>query len=233
MKEVIKEAKSVDEAITLACEELKITKDEITFEILELPKKGIFGFRNTMAKVKVALMNEDHLESDAKSKEKKEIIREEDAQILANKLEAYLKNILINFGLKSLNMESNLSEEGILNLKIQCNDDFSLLEDDSFIIALQRLGNTYLSKMSKEVNMPKLTVHINDVLEKQKEKLVELAENMASLVKKTGNKATMEPMNSYERMIVHNTISQIEGVESSSIGEGKNRRVVLFCSSEK
>lgn len=233
MKEVIKEAKSVDEAITLACEELKVTKDEITFEILELPKKGIFGFRNTMAKVKVALMNEDHLESDAESKEKKEIIREEDAQILANKLEAYLKNILINFGLKSLNIESNLSEEGILNLKIQFNDDFSLLEDDSFIIALQRLGNTYLSRMSKEVNMPKLTVHINDVLEKQKEKLVELAENMASVVKNTGNKATMEPMNSYERMIVHNTISQIEGVESSSIGEGRNRRVVLFCSSEK
>ena len=68
MKEVIKEAKSVEEAINLACEELKVTKDDITFEILELPKKGIFGFRNTMAKVKVALINEDHLESDAESK---------------------------------------------------------------------------------------------------------------------------------------------------------------------
>lgn len=233
MKEVIKEAKSVDEAITLACEELKVTKDEITFEVLELPKKGIFGFRNTMAKVKVALINENDLQDNRKSQEKKETIREEDAKILANKLEVYLKNILMNFNITNLNIESNFNKEGILNLKIQCNEDFNLLEDDSFIIALQRLGNTYLSKLSKEVNMPKLTVHINDVLEKQKAKLVELAENMANVVKKTGNKATMEPMNSYERMIVHNTISQIEGVESSSIGEGKNRRVVLFCSSEK
>ncbi len=233
MKELIKEAKSVDEAITLACEELKVTKDEITFEILELPKKGMFGFRNTMAKVKVALINGNDLQNDEKSQERKETIREEDAKILANKLEVYLKNILMNFNIMNLNIESNLSEEGILNLKIQSNENFNLLEDDSFIIALQRLGNTYLSKLSKEVNMPKLTVHINDVLEKQKVKLVELAENMANVVKKTGNKATMEPMNSYERMIVHNTISQIEGVESSSIGEGKNRRVVLFCSSEK
>lgn len=233
MKEVIKEAKSVEEAINLACEELEVTKDDVTFEILELPKKGIFGFRNTMAKVKVALINEDHLESDAESKEKKEVIREEDAQILANKLVTYLKNILVNFGITDLNIESNLGEEGILNLKIQNNENFDLLEDSDFIIALQRLGNTYLSKVSKEVNMPKLTVHINDVLEKQKAKLIELVTNMASVVKRTGNKATMEPMNSYERMIVHNTVSQIEGVGSGSIGEGKNRRVVLFCSEEK
>ena len=230
MKEVIKEAKSVEEAISLACEELKATRDEITFEILELPKKGIFGFRNIMAKVKVALINENNLQNNEKSQENKEVIRKEDAQILTNKLKAYLKNILINFGITNLRIESSFNEEGILNLKIQSDENFNLLEDNSFIIALQRLGNTYLSKMSKEVNMPKLTVHINDLLEKQKAKLVVLVKNMANVVKKTGNKAAMEPMNSYERMIVHNTVSQIEGVGSSSIGEGKNRRVVLFCS---
>lgn len=232
MKEVIKEAKSVEEAINLACRELKATRDEITFEILELPKKGIFGFRNTMAKVKVALINQNHLQNDKEGQENKEVIREEDAQILTNKLKDYLKNILINFGMTDLIIESSFNGEGILNLKIQCDENFNLLEDDDFIVALQRLSNNYLSKISKEVNMPKLTVHINDVLEKQRAKLVELVKNMANVVKKTGNKATMEPMNSYERMIIHNAVSQIAGVGSSSIGEGKNRRVVLFCSEE-
>ena len=155
------------ECIRCSCEMKKVVLSSIPSPVyLSYKEKGIFGFRNTMAKVKVALINEDHLESDAESKEKKEVIREEDAQILANKLVTYLKNILVNFGIMDLKIESNLGAESILNLKIQNNENFDLLEDSNFIIALQRLGNTYLSKVSKEVNMPKLTVHINDVLEK-------------------------------------------------------------------
>ena len=53
MREVIKEARSVEEALDLACQELGVERDAIDFEIVTLPKRGFLGLRNTPAKVRV------------------------------------------------------------------------------------------------------------------------------------------------------------------------------------
>ena len=73
----------------------------------------------------------------------------------------------------------------------------------------------------------KITLNIGDYRERREDALVSLAKRIAAGVLKTGRGKALEPMNPYERRIIHTTIQEIEGVTSASLGEGENRRVVI------
>lgn len=78
----------------------------------------------------------------------------------------------------------------------------------------------------------KMSLDVNGYRSKREQNLVALAKRIGAKVARTGRSQTLEPMNPYERRIIHSTISQMENVKSESTGEGAARRVVVMCTGE-
>lgn len=79
----------------------------------------------------------------------------------------------------------------------------------------------------------RVNITVGDYREKRERALLSLANRIAKQVLSTGRNRTLEPMSPYERRIIHTAIQDVEGVESNSIGEGENRRVVIHLEGKK
>ena len=78
----------------------------------------------------------------------------------------------------------------------------------------------------------KMSLDVNGYRSKREQNLIALAKRIGAKVARTGRSQMLEPMNPYERRIIHSTISQMENVKSESTGEGAARRVVISCTGE-
>lgn len=137
---------------------------------------------------------------------------------------AYLKNVLPLLGCENVTM------------KVAEYDDSAVvfLEGDGLGIVIGHRGETldafqHLVSLAARTKAGyyKITLNIGDYRERREEALSTLAKRIAAQVLKTGRGKALEPMNPYERRIIHTTIQEIEGVTSASLGEGENRRVVV------
>ena len=114
------------------------------------------------------------------------------------------------------------------------NSSFMLIEGESAGSLVGRHGETldalqYLTNLAANNGggHSKVSINIGNYREKRAEALASLAKRIADQCLKTGKCRTLEPMNPYERRIIHTTIQAIEGVKSASFGEGTQRRVVV------
>lgn len=138
---------------------------------------------------------------------------------------AYLADILGKLGCKAL-------EIGVAQVEGGCKMSLS---GEGLGVAIGRRGETldalqYLSSLaanSKENGYYRVVINIGDYREKREVTLRGVAKRMAGQVLRTGRSRSLEPMNPYERRIIHTAIQEIEGVTSNSIGEGSSRRVVI------
>lgn len=137
----------------------------------------------------------------------------------------YLKNMLR--GLKIDDAEVSAAVvDGVLQMEISCED---------YGIIIGRRGETldslqYLTSLAVKKSCDKyvrVTIDVGNYREKRMETLRNLARKNANYVLRTGRRYTFEPMNPYERRIIHTTVQEIEGVESLSVGYGQDRKVVL------
>ena len=90
---------------------------------------------------------------------------------------------------------------------------------------------SYLTSLASnrfEDSDEKISVDVADYRQKREKDLVAVAKKMAAKVNKSGRSYAFEPMNPYERRIIHATVSEIAGVKSESKGEGSNRKVVIY-----
>ena len=95
--------------------------------------------------------------------------------------------------------------------------------------AFQYLINLAANKKeSDERKYTRISVDIENYREKREETLRNLARHMADKVKRTGRNVVLEPMNAYERRIIHSEVQNIEGISTNSVGVEGNRRVILF-----
>lgn len=194
-------ANTVEEAMELAAKEFGIDRSKITFEVIEEEKKGFLGFGRTDARITA--------EYDPSK-----------AQIAAD----YIKEIL-----SCMNIDAELS--------ITENDDGAVIEisGDTTGAVIGRRGETldaiqYLASMTanrSDKEYYRISLDSCGYREKRKIILEELAHKIAKSVLKSGRTSTLEPMNPYERRIIHAAVSEIEGVTSKSIGEEPYRKVVI------
>ena len=201
-RSIVKEAKSVDEAVRLACEELDIARENADIEIIDEGSKGILGFiGNKNAVVRVT-----------EKAEIKEIVTE------------FLTPIFDKMEIKT-DIDIKQSENGI-NIR---------LAGDDIGIVIGRRGETldalqYLLSLVINKNMEgyvRVILDGADYRKKREETLVRLANRVAEKVSKTHKNLTLEPMNPYERRIIHSTLQNHKYVDTQSIGEDPNRRVVV------
>lgn len=108
------------------------------------------------------------------------------------------------------------------------------LEGEDLGVIIGRRGETldavqYLASLAANNGggYYKVSLNIGNYREKREEALISLAKRVSAQVLKTGRNRSLEPMNPYERRIIHTAVQDIEGVVSNSFGEGEGRRVVI------
>ena len=202
MKEIITTGKTVDLAIEEACRQLQTAREQVEFEIIDLPKKGLFGLKTYPAKVRVFV------------KENKEEMAVE-----------YITAVLKAMGVQDFTAEANRDGEN-LNITLKGDDlGFVIGRRGETIDAIQYLASLAVNRLDGDYM--RITIDSGNFREKREKTLESLARRLARNVVKSGRSMTLEPMNPYERRIIHATVATVEGATSSSIGEEPNRRVVI------
>lgn len=141
----------------------------------------------------------------------------------------YLKMIIDGIGIKaySLSLAKN-TETNEYIYTIECEDDGALIgRRGETLDSIQYLLRLSLNKGIDEDKHRKVSVNIGNYREKRNDNLRALAHRNAKQVLKYGRNVVLEPMNPYERRIVHTAIQEIEGVTSHSIGQDAGRRVII------
>ena len=211
-KEIIVTAKTVEEAREKAVLELGLPIEEIEFTVLEEGKKGFLGIGATDAKVQATYTVKG-------------------AQIALEFIKTVVKD-----------MELDLT----VGLKTGSNDDTVITVDGEgagllighhgeTLDALQYLANLAANKKVKgeKREYAKITLDVEGYRAKREEALRALARRMAGKVVKYKKSVMLEPMNPYERRIIHSEIQSFDGVSTNSIGAENNRRVVMFLDDTK
>ncbi|MBO5024073.1 MAG: protein jag [Clostridia bacterium] len=205
-QELIKTAKSTEEALALAAEELGVAVESLEYEVLEEAKKGFLGIGATPAKVKITYIFKP-LEA----------------------ARSFAETLIKDMGLEAtVTIHDDGNGEALLTIS---GDGAGTLigHHGDTLDALQYLINlTANKKEADERKYTRITVDIENYREKRAETLKKLARHMADKVKRTGRNVVLEPMNAYERRIIHSEVQNIEGVSTNSVGAEGNRRVILF-----
>lgn len=207
-KEITATGKTLDEALEQA--KLLIGSDsaDMEYEILEFPKKGILGIGASPAVIKVTYSVEDE-----------------------NPAVDFVKMVVKSLEI-SANVSNSVGEEGELIIDIGGEDAGTLIgHHGETLDALQYLASLAASKKEKEtgekLGYTRITVDVENYREKREETLRGVARRMAARVLKYRRNVTLEPMNPYERRIIHSEVQNIEGVTTHSVGVDSERRIVI------
>ena len=139
---------------------------------------------------------------------------------------AFLKELLEKMGIQSAILAAQ-TEEG-LRLNIEASTDGLLIgRRGETLDALQYLTSLYANKEKKGGDYTRITLDTEGYRARREETLRRLARKNAAQVRSTGRSITMEPMNPYERRVLHSALAEFEGVSTHSEGEEPNRRVVI------
>jgi len=203
MDTYIRTGKNVNEVVELALIELDKQRDEIEIEVLEEDSKGILGIFGTReAKVKITVKENAHL-----------------------KAREFLEGLLEKMGIKAA-VEATL-EEGILNLDVS-GENMALLigKRGQTLDSLQYLVSIVVNRGREDYL--RVILDTEDYRNKRRKTLERLAQKMAEKSRKLRKDIRLEPMNPYERRIIHSTLQGNPHVETKSDGADPNRRVIIF-----
>ncbi len=243
IKESIKEAKTIAEAMQKAYEELGEYGDNVKEEVLVEPSKGFLGFGSRLAKVRVFI--EEEVADPAPVVAAAPKAKEESAApapVSAPKAEAsdvnkeeiavnYIKEVLSAMGAENFSVSASCEGEN-LNIALEGDDlGFVIGRRGETIDAIQYLTGLVVNRLDGDYL--RVTIDSGNFREKREKTLEGLARRLAKTVVRTGRSITLEPMNPYERRIIHSTVSTVEGATSSSIGEEPNRKVVISSTNPK
>lgn len=229
---VIAEGKTTAEAVENGLKVLKVSKDKVDIKVLDNENKKSFFSILTPRVVKVELTIKENAKQENNNKQvrKEEKPKREYDNNIEDINEA--KERVENF----LNDWLNKVDESLeYTIKIE---DYTILIDIKGEAAGLLIGyrgeslnamQTILSTIANRNfdNKIRLILDIENYREKRAKKLEELAEKVSKTVLKNGKSITLEPMSAYERKIIHSKLQDNTKVETYSIGEGDNRRIVI------
>lgn len=168
-------------------------------------------------------------ETPKKEQVKKEVAPEVDFSAIEpkeNEATEYLKSILVGMGFTDVVVTAREAEEDVY-FEITCEEDYGNIigRRGETLDALQYLTRLFVNRAND--NNKRVALNVGDYRARREETLRALAKRQAQRVLKYGRSTSLEPMNPYERRIIHTAIQEIEGVTSHSVGEGDRRRVVI------
>ena len=225
-RSIISEGKTTNEAIENGLKKLNVSKNMVDVKVLETEEKRSFFSILAPRVVKVQLtVKENKTSNEVVKKERKEIELSAEEQEKAKKnIEKFLNEFLEKVQ-KGAQYSINMSKDG---LKIDIKDNnlgFLIGYRGETLYALQSILSSVASKDIE--NRVRVILDIEGYKEKRQKALEDLAEKLAKTVVNTRKSVTLEPMQAYERKIIHAKLQSNNMVETRSIGEEPRRRIVI------
>ena len=212
-KELILTGKTVEEARKKAAAELNVPQEELVVTVLEEGKRGFLGIGASDAKIAVSYS-----------------VKGEDLAL------DFIRKLVANMGLEDLKVEKKPGTNNDIVITVDGENAGVLIgRHGDTMEAVQYLANLAANKRSSDEkrNYTRITLDVEGYRAKREVALRALAKRMAAKVLKFKKSVMLEPMNSYERRIIHSEVQGIEGVSTNSIGSENNRRVVMFLDESK
>jgi len=196
--------KTIDDALTEAAIKLETTSDKIEYEVIEKGSSGILGFGSKPAKIK------------ARKKNTIEDIAVEFLNKVFNAMNLVVNiDVKVNLEDKTVDIELSGDEMGVL-----------IGKRGQTIDSLQYLVSLVINKESEDYLRVK--VDTENYRARRKVTLEELAKNIAYKVKRTKRAVSLEPMNPYERRIIHSALQNDKYVTTKSEGEEPYRHIIVL-----
>ncbi len=141
----------------------------------------------------------------------------------------YVTDILKGMGVADVAVEIYRTQDNEIILELDCGDDYGVVigRRGETLDSIQYLTRLAANKYKVEGEYQRISINVGNYREKRKNALKELARKNSQKVLKYGRNVTFEPMNPYERRIIHTAVQEIEGVTSYSVGSDSGRRVVI------
>ena len=207
MKSVVKISKTVEGAIQEALEEFKVSKEDVKIEVLEEPSKGFLGLLGAKdAAVRVTVVNDP-----------------------VEKIEGLINQILFHMNVKAdviVKRENSQIDVEITNINAT---DMGIVigKRGNTLDSIQYILNLFINK--DRIDYMRVVVDVQGYRRKREDTLIKLANKMAEKSKATHRPVKLEPMNPYERRIIHSALQNVNGVVTYSEGEDPYRRVVIHA----
>lgn len=201
-------AKTVDEALTEALIKLETTSDQIEYEVIEKESSGLLGLFSKPAKIRVC---------------KKESVEDKVRNFLADLFEKMEIEVEVVLDYKH--------EEGVIEIELKGNEMGLLIGKRGQTLDSIQFLTSLVANNNRE-DYVKIKMDTENYRERRRQTIENLARNIASKVKKTRKPAYLEPMNPYERRIIHAVLQNDKYVETYSEGEEPFRKVVVNISKE-
>lgn len=203
-KEIIKEAATVEEAKALIVAELGVAEEQIAFEVMQEPSKKVLGlFGGSEAVVKGTVT----------------------AGSAAEAAKEYLEKVLAGMGVTAFTCQVKEENNGCVITLDGENLGFIIGRRGDTLDALQYLTGLVANRVGNAYY--RVTLDIGNYREKREQALISLAKRLGGQTARTGRRNSLEPMNPYERRIIHTTVQEMEGVVSWSVGSEPNRHVII------
>ena len=196
-------AKTVSECITFACQELSVTSDKLEYEVVNEGSAGFLGFNTKPAVIKARVKSS--IEDVAKE---------------------FLKDVFAAMNLTVVITVKYDEQERTMDIDLS-GDEMGVLigKRGQTLDSLQYLVSLVVNKETE--NYIRVKVDTENYRQRRKETLENLAKNISFKVKRTKRSVSLEPMNPYERRIIHSALQQDKFVTTHSEGEEPFRRVVV------
>ncbi len=203
-KELIKKAATVEQAKAKIAAAFGVEEEKITFEVLQQPQKKTFGlFGGADAEVRGTVKENDPAEA----------------------AKAFLLKVLEKMGVVGATVNVRVENETCV-LAIEGEDlGFIIGRRGETLDALQYLTGLVANRVDSSYY--RINIDIGNYREKREQTLVSLAKRIGEKAAKTGRRTSLEPMNPYERRIIHTAVQEIEGATSWSVGSDAARHVVI------
>lgn len=196
-------AKNVDEAVTAACQQLAITSDKLEYEVIEEGKAGILGFGAKPAIIKARVK-----------------------ATLEDTVKIFLNDVFAAMNIEVIVKVDYNEEDRSMNIDLVGEDMGMLIgKRGQTLDSLQYLVSLVANKEAEDYIRVK--VDTENYRERRKATLENLAKNMAHKVKRIRRSVSLEPMNPYERRIIHSALQDDKYVSTHSEGDEPYRRVVI------
>ena len=218
------EAKTEKEAIELAAAELGLERDQFDVEILEAQKNTIF--KKGYVRIRV------HTDDSVKVTPSFESTEKVEKKVFGNtlpqdefeqQLTDFVTKMITNMGYE-VSVDVMFREEHKIGIKLNSKDSSILIgRKGKNLDAMQLLANVYAGRLGRE-DM-RIILDTENYRIRREESLVRLAYNTADKVRTSRSSILLEPMNPFERRLIHTTLNDIGDVETKSEGEGLYKQV--------
>ena len=243
--------KTEEEAVAAGLAQLGLSRDEVSMEIVERAKSGFLGFGSSPAVVRLSYEapDEPEVRPEPKSEPKPEPKQKSAAKAAPapkaeprpaagapkpmaeatgtqrERTEQYLRGLLDLMNVKA-DITITERENGGLNVELSGSGMGAVIgRRGETLDAIQHLVNYSVNRGSEK--RLHISVDAENYRSKREDSLVKLAEKMAAKAVKYKRSMALEPMNSYERHVIHTALQDYEGVSTASVGVEPNRRVVV------